>query len=68
MKEQWPYSNQHPNIKPESGPFDFIKNEAHNLNQTLFSWQSSLVLSKQIKTFTEWNSSYSVATFVCKFF
>ena len=45
IKEQWPYSNQDPNIKPESGSLDFIKNEAHKLksNFIYLTKQSSFI-------------------------
>ena len=45
IKEQWPYSNQDPNIKPESGSLDFIKSEAHKLksNFIYLTKQSSFI-------------------------
>ena len=45
IKEQWPYSNQDPNIKPKSGSLDFIKNEAYKLksNFIYLTKQSSFI-------------------------
>ena len=39
-----------------------------NLNQTLNTWESTVVLCKQIKAFSEWNSSPSLAKIFWKSF